>query len=262
MSSTISRILRNEVIAHDLYEMILEDTGAFKDALPGQFLHIKIPGNDSLLLRRPISINDLDTGLGRVHLVYQVVGKGTEILSSLKPGRKLDILGPLGNGFCVPETAKNIYIVGGGCGVAPLRFIGRKWSNRRINSFLGFRNKACAYQLEDFKAFSENLYIATDDGSLGERGTIINLLSKEMSKERPDLILACGPTPMLKELKDIAGSYSVPCQVSLEERMGCGVGGCLVCVCAVGTEQNKDYKKVCSHGPVFWSEEVFLDDRN
>lgn len=253
------KVLKNHKIADNLFKMTLFAPQISYSAYPGQFVHIKIPRDKSLLLRRPISINGAYPEEGRVDLVFQVVGKGTQILSKVEKDTDLDVLGPLGRGFWIQQGTKRIFIVGGGCGVAPIRFIGQKWGNLDITSFLGFRSKSVAYQIRDFENFSTNVYIATDDGSLGYKGSIISLLKEKLCVERPDVILSCGPLPMLKALRREALDHDIPCQISLEERMGCGVGGCLVCSCAVISNEHWDYKKVCTDGPVFWSKEVLLD---
>jgi len=252
-------IIENKKIASNIYKMTIISNHVAQTANPGQFIHIKIPYDESLLLRRPISINGVNRDQNLVDIVYQVVGKGTKILSHLVTGEKLDILGPLGRGFWIPKGTKKIYIVGGGCGVAPIRFIGERWNHLDIISFLGFRGQSWAYQIDEFEKFSRKVFLSSDDGSIGFKGPIISLLDKQLSIDKPDLIMACGPIPMIKALQKTLIKYDIPCQISLEERMGCGIGGCLVCTCAIGSKNNWNYKKVCTHGPVFWSEEVILD---
>ncbi|HZJ56881.1 MAG TPA: dihydroorotate dehydrogenase electron transfer subunit [Clostridia bacterium] len=252
------RVLENYEIANFIYKMTLDAGEIAQRAQPGQFVHIKIPEDASLLLRRPISINGVDLTTGQVDLIYQVVGKGTNILSGVKKDTKLDVLGPLGRGFWIPEGCMKLYIVGGGCGVAPIKFIGQRFGHLDITSFLGFRSRSAAYQIQDFESFSREVFISTDDGSMGEKGPILHSLRHKLSHERPDIILACGPVPMLKILQSFVAEHDIPCQISLEERMGCGVGGCMVCSCEIGDDGHRDYKKVCADGPVFWSEEVLL----
>ena len=254
-----AKVLENVEIADNLFKLTIVEPQISQSAYPGQFVHIKIPGDESLLLRRPISINGAYPEDGRVDLVYQVVGKGTRILSEVEKDTNLDVLGPLGRGFQIPEGTKKIYIVGGGCGVAPIRFIGQKWRHLDLTSFLGYRSKSISYQMDDFESFSREIFVSTDDGTLGDKGSIITVLEGQLSVEKPDLILSCGPLPMLKALQQVVLGRDIPCQISLEERMGCGVGGCLVCSCAIGNDDHWDYKKVCTDGPVFWSEEVLLD---
>lgn len=255
-----AKIIKNQEIAKDLYKISFNIPEIAETAKPGQFVHIKIPADSSLLLRRPISINGVNRQTGQLDLVYQKVGKGTEIISKAQPGTKLDILGPLGKGFWIPKGIKKVYVVGGGCGVAPVKFAAQEWRHLDITSFLGFRNRASSYQIEDFTSLSSRVLISTDDGSLGQKGSIITLLNDSILEQKPDLILACGPIPMLKAMQQTAEHFDIPCQISLEERMGCGVGGCLVCSCAIGHKDDWEYKKVCMDGPVFWSKEVMLDE--
>lgn len=256
-----ARVLENYEIADNLYKLTIEAGDISRKAEPGQFVHIRVPQDGSRLLRRPISINGVNQEEGQVDLIYQVVGGGTRILSKVDKGLELDVLGPLGRGFWVPEGTERLYIVGGGCGVAPTRFIGQIWGHLDITSFIGFQSRTKAYQIRDFEEFSKEMFISTDDGTLGHKGSIVDVLEQELSLERPDLIMACGPRPMLRALQDVVLEYDIPCQISLEERMGCGLGGCAVCSCAIGDSQNQSYKKVCVDGPVFWSEEVFLDEK-
>lgn len=253
-------VLDNHQIANDLYKMSLQAPEIAERVRPGEFVHIKVPKDESLLLRRPLSVNGVDRDKGQLDLVYQRVGKGTKIFASLKPGTLLDILGPLGKGFWIPDEVESIYIVGGGCGIAPVRFAAQEWSSLDITSFLGFRDKSYIYQVDDFEEFSNRVFISTDDGSQGYQGTITRALALQLKKKKPDLILGCGPTPMLRAVHELAESYDIPCQISLEERMGCGIGGCLVCSCAIKKKDGWDYKKVCHDGPVFWSKEVVLHE--
>lgn len=257
--SNISQILSNQSIAHNMYLMAIDSRTIADNGKPGQFIHIKIPADNSLLLRRPISINSIDRDRGIVYIAYQVVGKGTHILSMLKKGDKLDVLGPLGNGFSIPYEADNIVLVGGGCGIAPLRYIVDYWTDKTYTSFLGYRDRNSIYQLEIFDKASDKTYLSTDDGSQGEKGFITDILKRERENINSNLIIACGPINMLREVQTFSNEHNVPCQISLEERMGCGIGACMVCSCAVRSKKDLEYKKVCSDGPVFWSDEVILD---
>ena len=251
-------IIHNESIAENMYKLSIYAPDISSMAIPGQFVQIKIPNRQDLILRRPISINYTDTNSGIVELVYQIVGAGTKILSTLTSGNTLNVLGPLGQGFDIAD-AKNVYLVGGGCGVAPLRFISKKWPHLKVDAFLGFRSLSSVYQREEFTNTSEKVFLATEDGSLGNAGYVTDLVAMELKNDKPDLILACGPMPMLKIIQGLVKKHNIPCQISLEERMGCGIGGCLVCSCAIGKENWWQYKRVCADGPVFRSEEVLWD---
>lgn len=258
--SHICKIISNYSIATDMYLMAIANKYIATVGRPGQFIHIKIPHDDSLLLRRPISINSVNKDDGIVYIVYQVVGTGTKILSQLKEGDNLDILGPLGNGFSIPKGVENIVIVGGGCGIAPLKYIVDYWKDISYTTFLGYRDMDSIYQLMNFERASERLYLTTDDGSQGEKGVITKVFEREIDSISPQLIMACGPIPMLKEVQSIANGRNITCQISLEERMGCGIGACMVCSCMIRTKGGLEYKKVCSDGPVFLSDEVILDE--
>lgn len=256
-----SPIVKNEKIANGTYKLTLFAPYIAHNVVPGQFVHIKIPKDSSLILRRPISVNGIDEDNGTIDLVYQLVGKGTKLLSSLKPNEvDIDLIGPLGKGYSVKSSVKSLCLVGGGCGVAPLKLAAQKWSYLDITACIGFKNKSAAYQLDDFQNLCSQVFISTDDGSLGEKCFATDALIKLLEKQSPDLILGCGPVPMLKALQRISKKYNIPCQISLEERMGCGIGGCLVCSCAIITNNGWDYKRVCVDGPVFNSQEVMFDE--
>ncbi len=251
------------MIAVNMYKMTFISEDIALNAHPGQFVHIKVPYDNSLLLRRPISIHDVHPQTGMVEIAYQVVGRGTRILSRIDAGQFIDVLGPLGKGFDIPPGIRSALVVGGGCGIAPLKLLMRrlKETGVTINALLGFRNREYIYELEAFEGFSDRLMVTTDDGSFGRKGLVTQILEEELQHQMPDMMFACGPVPMLKGVHRLAGKYSIPCQVSLEERMGCGIGGCLVCSCAIRTSDGGfEYKRVCRDGPVFWSREVMLDE--
>lgn len=251
------RMIKNAQIADSMYQMSVIAPEIARAAMPGQFVHIKVPDDQSMILRRPISINSADEKSGLVDLVYQIAGKGTKLFSSLKEEDEINLLGPLGRGFDV-AGAKLVALIGGGCGIAPLRFVPKKWPHLKLHSFLGFRSLSTAYQWEEFSGFSEEVHIASEDGSLGDRGYVTDLADRFLKDQKPDLILSCGPVPMLKKVQELAAALQVPCQLSLEEKMGCGIGGCLVCSCGIAISDGWQYKRVCADGPVFKSEEVLF----
>lgn len=258
--SSLCVVNENIMIAENTFRMLICAPETAKLVKPGQFVHIKIPHDRSFLLRRPISISNVFTDSGGIiEIIYRVAGTGTYLLSQVKSADFVDVLGPLGNGFTKPKFVKRAFVVGGGCGIAPLKLLLKDWDDVKFSSFLGFKSKPYAYDLDQFELLSEHVFVSTDDGSLGHFGVVTDLLSLRLKREVPDLILACGPTPMLKETKYMAAKHGIPCQISLEERMGCGIGGCLVCVCETQNGANFEYKKVCSDGPVFWSDEVLLN---
>ena len=223
----------------------------------GQFLHIKC--GDDQFLRRPISvaIAGWDEPEDLVTLIFEVRGEGTRWLSQRKVGDKLDVLGPLGNGFDVSKEGRYL-LVGGGIGVPPLIEYGEssKWSSVAV---LGFRTRAKAFPAvtSRFEENCEQTHICTDDGTLGRHGFVDGQVRDILEKGNNfTAILACGPKLMLKSVAKAAAEFSVPCQVSMEERMGCGVGACLVCAVPM---RDGTMKHVCKDGPVFKAEEVDWD---
>ena len=246
------QVLSNRLLASETYSMVLKVPEKIqKDFCPGQFAHVKIPESGELLLRRPISINYMENG--EMALTYHIVGKGTRRLSEVKPGEILDVVAPLGNGFSILGK-KKIWLVGGGIGIAPLLSLRMLAPEAEFCAFLGYRGKEYLYQLKEFETFTKKLFVATDDGSFGEKCLVTDMLKRELLKEKPDAVLACGPTPMFRSLQAIQKETGIEIQASLEQRMGCGTGGCAVCVCKI----QGNYKKTCLDGPVFPLEEVEL----
>ena len=223
----------------------------------GQFLHVKC--GDGQLLRRPISvaITGWDEPKDLVTLIFEVRGEGTKWLSRRKVGDQLDVLGPLGNGFDVSKKGRYL-LVGGGIGVPPLIEYGEstKWSSVAV---LGFRTKTKAFPAvtSRFEENCEQTCLCTDDGTLGRHGFVDGQVRDILEKDHNfTAILACGPKPMLKSVAKVAAEFGVSCQVSMEERMGCGVGACLVCAVPM---KDGTMKHVCKDGPVFNAEEVDWD---
>lgn len=223
----------------------------------GQFLHIKC--GDSQLLRRPISVavTGWDEPEDLVTLIFEVRGEGTRWLSQRKVGDKLDVLGPLGNGFDVSREGRYL-LVGGGIGVPPLIEYGEalKWPRVAV---LGFRTKDKAFPAvtSRFEEHCEQTFICTNDGTLGRHGFVDDQVRDILAKDKNfTAVLACGPRPMLKSVAKAAAEFGIPCQVSMEERMGCGVGACLVCATPM---KDGTMKHVCKDGPVFNAEEVDWD---
>jgi len=251
MKREICRILSNDKVATDIYKMVIESKIISDMALPGQFLHIKVGKIYDPLLRRPISICDLDQIKGRITLLYRVCGKGTRLFAEIKSGDSLDIIGPLGKGFPIFES-KRASIIGGGIGIAPLLYLSKKLKSSDV--YLGFRDEV--YMIDEFMSNSDNVCIYTESGSHGDKGYPIEALEKNIN--RYDVVYACGPKKMLSVVKKLCEENDIECYISLEERMGCGIGACLVCACE--SSNNGEYKKVCTDGPVFNSREVNLDD--
>lgn len=235
-------------IADDVYEMVLEGDGAKYISAPGQFINIKI--NDSLqpYLRRPMSISDYDDD--HIVIVFRVVGEGTAILKDKKVGSELDCLIGLGNGFTIKDG--KALLVGGGLGTPPLYNLGKKLAKQgyEVITVLGFNSAKDVFYQDKFAEFSK-VYLATMDGSLGTKGTVIDVIKQE--EIAFDHYYACGPEPMLDAL---AINYPDNGQLSFEARMGCGFGACMGCSCKVKT---KPYKRICVEGPVLESDEVIVN---
>lgn len=255
-----AKILINDRVAPDIFHLVLETPKLAHRALPGQFVMIKVAPGPELPLRRPFGIHRLSVDTGRVEIIYQVVGKGTDILRSIKPEGHVEILGPLGNGFRLDQE-KKIGLVGGGIGIAPLLYAAEKAveEGREIVSFLGARTGDCLIALDKFEHLG-GVFVVTDDGSLGKKGLVCDPLEKYLEKQSLDLILGCGPLPMLRALAGITGAKKIPAQLSLEQRMACGVGACLGCALPVkaDTPERFVYKRVCYDGPVFPADEVLF----
>ncbi len=241
-------VLEKKSLTNTVFSMKLAADELVKDASPGQFIHIMCL--DRSVLRRPISISEALNGI--LTIVVEARGEGTKWLAERRTGDKLDVIGPLGRGFDL--NYKNIIVVGGGIGVPPMLFAAR--SAGAAAAVLGFRNKESVILAEDFRDVCENVYITSDDGSFGEHGTLALPLERLLGAGSFGAVLACGPRAMLKSVAALAAAYHVPCQVSMEERMGCGVGACLVCACRTQTGGKEKMSHVCKDGPVFRAEEV------
>ncbi len=229
-----------------------------KNAKPGQFVHLKCGDTLDPILRRPFSIHQIDYEKEILRIYYAVVGKGTQLLQKIRVNEVVSIMGPLGNGFTLVEE-KNVFLIGGGMGSAPLYFLAEELNKRdnKISIFLGAGNEEGIKIKDSFNKISKDIKVSTDDGSAGFHGNVLDLLSNCLSSQsKPQMIYTCGPVPMLKGIQKFAEDKDIPCQLSLESMMACGIGVCLGCVCQ-GKDKNY-YPKVCSDGPVFWAEEVEL----
>jgi len=254
-------ILSIDTLAPDIYLMRIKSGYIAQNALPGQFVNIRCCSGINALLRRPISICSVDREKGTFDIVFQLRGKGTELLAMKKAGDTVDIIGPLGKPFHMSDAFRKIAVVGGGIGIFPLLFLLEETRSSEKAAFLGFRNKECLVLSDDFERVCGSLHISTDDGSAGRKGLVTGLLEESLvSGETYDIIYACGPGPMLKKAADLAKKHNIRCQVSLEQRMGCGIGACLVCACKTRQGDDWDYSHVCKDGPVFWSDEVIFDE--
>lgn len=254
----MATVVNQEELQPGIFSMWLSCEAA-KSAVPGQFLNVYTK-NKEKRLPRPISICEIDKEDGKLRLVYRVTkeGSGTEEFSSYKEGDEVRILGPLGNGFPVEEFAgKNVILMGGGIGIPPMLGIASCFGEK-ATAVLGYRDKN-TFLTKDFEEKGATLCLASDDGSIGVHGNVIDAIKE--NKVEGNVIFACGPTPMLRGIKAYAKEAGITCYISLEERMACGIGACLGCVCQSKDEDHHSKvhnKRVCKDGPVFLAEEVEL----
>ncbi len=249
------KILENRKIAQDFYKMRLESPYLAANTKPGQFFEVKCSESGDPLLRRPLGAHRiLKNG---IELLYKIVGRGTVALSGKNAGERLDIIGPLGNGFTLSRAYP--VLIAGGTGVAPLVALAEELTKRKNRPYIiiGARTRAHLLCEKELAEFSDSLKVVTEDGSKGPRGLATAVLEKYLSVSGPRVpaIYACGPTAMLKAVAGIAGRKRIPCQVSLEEKMACGVGVCLGCPVKM-KGKGEGYKMVCKDGPVFNAEEI------
>ncbi len=247
------RISEKKSIACQMYSFIIDCPEVAEVAQAGQFVHI-LP--DGYTLRRPVSICGIDKKKGTLRIVFEVRGEGTEEISKLNENDLIDMIAPLGHGFSVDEKYKKVILIGGGIGTPPMLPLAEFYGEKAV-AVTGFRNANAVILKNDFEKTGAETIICTDDGSMGFHGLVTVPLEKEIEKEKPDCIYACGPKPMLKAVSEIAEKFSIECQVSLEERMGCGIGACLVCACKTKqADGSEHFAHVCKNGPVFNSKEV------
>ena len=246
--SQLCKLVSARALTQDVYDFVLECPPLAALARPGQFAQIRLPGHT---LRRPISICGIDKAAGTLRFVFQIRGEGTAELAQFQPGSQIEILAPLGNGFPV-DPAKRTLLVGGGIGVPPMLGVAAELKDKAV-AVLGFRSRDAVILEKDFQGVGAKTLIATDDGTYGHHGLVTDLCRDQEF----DCVMACGPAPMLKAVKALAQERGVPCFVSLEERMACGIGACLGCAVALNKEDGTQYfGHVCKDGPVFDSHRV------
>jgi dihydroorotate dehydrogenase electron transfer subunit len=264
------KILSNQRIAPECFRMVL--AGDFEDfnPQPGQFVMLRIGDGFDPLLRRPFAAFKFKNQKGIfLEIFYKVVGHGTRIMSHLNPEHKLDLLGPLGNGFKIPDKIKAAFIVAGGMGIAPLRGLIYHLVESQIGEiyvFMGARSSPELLFQDTFREMKVSLQVSTEDGSAGHKGLVTEIFSQflesyQLEEKNDKICFACGPLPMLEALACITSRYQFPCQVSLESRMACGIGACLGCVIKLRNQDHsgKDterYGRVCLEGPVFDIQEI------
>lgn len=239
----------------DVYSMWICCGEIAEHAKPGQFISV-YSKDGSKLLPRPISICEVDKEAGKLRIVYRVVGGGTEEFSGYQAGDDIVIMGPLGNGFPVEDNrGRKSFLIGGGIGIPPMLELARHLDGEK-QAVLGYRDEL--FLNEEFEAYA-SVTIATEDGSAGTKGNVLDAV-REQGLEA-DVIYACGPTPMLRAVKAYAAEHGIECWLSLEEKMACGIGACLACVCQsrdVDHHSHVHNKRICKDGPVFRAEEVEL----
>ena len=244
-----AQILANEQVAEKIFRIIVDAPELAEDSHAGQFVQVKI--SDAFTLRRPLGI--ASTSNGQVKIFYRVVGHGTEILSTRRAGERLDILGALGNGF-TPRDGK-ILLVGGGMGLAPLLCAAETFS---ADVLMGGRNVGeVNFWREEFLPHVEEIFVTTDDGSAGHHGFATDLLPEILSAKNYSAVWTCGPEIMMRGVAKLAEEKNLPCEVSFEKRMACGLGACLSC--SIDTVDGR--KKVCKDGPIFDAQKVFAKGR-
>lgn len=246
-------VVAKKEIAKGFFDLLVDCGDMAKESKPGQFVMVSC---GAFTLRRPISICDIDPQKGQLRLVFEVRGKGTEWLGGVNEGESLDILGPLGNGFCFFKINGPIVFVGGGIGVPPLLGAARAYQGGPTCAILGYRSSNAVILTEDFKAIGSDVRLATDDGSAGHHGLVTELLDERLRGGECGGIFACGPGPMLRVVSKMAIEKNIPCFVSMEQRMACGVGACLCCVCKAEIEGKEQYLHVCKNGPVFDAKKI------
>lgn len=267
-------VIMNSEAAERQFLMSLRAPACFPTPAPGQFVMIGVENGRDPFLKRPFSIHAFERreDCAVVETMYQIAGKGTKQLSRLLPEAEVSMMGPLGRGFAIARDRKNVVIIAGGIGVAPLCFLvghyrslirsdetAKMAMSRRIICYIGAKTADSLSGLEKMENRCEEIKISTDDGSQGYHGTVVALFRRDLPFFNPDdtRIYACGPVPMLRELAEILAGKGILCQVSMEERMACGLGACLGCaVSLMGMEGKITYKRVCKEGPVFNIQDV------
>ena len=239
-------VIKRQQLGDQYFRLTLEHGGQMLPVAPGQFVEVLVEGSREVMLRRPISVHDVDEVRGTLNLLIQIVGNGTRRLAELKEGDKLNVVYPLGHGFSTDIAAgSRALLVGGGAGIAPLLHLAKVLVTNGVRPtiLLGGRTADLIPVRDEFRPYGE-LHIATDDGSLGHKGLVI---SHPAFSEDYDMIYTCGPTPMMKAVASSAAKRGIRCEVSLENMMACGVGACLCCV----TDTDEGHRCVCKDGPVF-----------
>lgn len=248
-------IANKYAIAKEIYSFEILCPEIAEIASSGQFVHIRA---DGFTLRRPISICGIDKDKGTLRIVFEVRGEGTEKISQLNKGGLIDMLAPLGHGFTINENFKKVVLIGGGIGTPPMLPLAAIYG-KRAAVICGFRNSGAVILQEDFRKTGAETILCTDDGSAGIHGFVTKPLQELVKNGGIDAVYACGPMPMLKNIAGICRDNNIFCEISLEERMACGIGACLGCACRTVRDGEEYFAHVCKNGPVFNAEEVIFN---
>jgi len=250
-----AKVVSQQALTDDIFSMWIQADEIAGAAVPGQFISVYTKDTGKLL-PRPISLCQVDKEKGQLRIVYRVVGAGTSQFSGYQAGDGIEIMGPLGNGFPLERAAgKKVFLIGGGIGIPPMLELARQLDCEK-QAVLGYRD--VLFLNDEFEKFSD-VYVVTEDGSAGTKGNVLDAIRENGLKA--DVIFACGPTPMLRALKAYAEEHEIECWLSLEEKMACGIGACLACVCQskeVDEHSHVHNKRICKDGPVFLAQEVEL----
>jgi dihydroorotate dehydrogenase electron transfer subunit len=240
------KVIGNRRLNRDFFVLDLLAGNKLVSMFPGQFAQVKVEGSPDTFLRRPISIHDVDYGKNTIKFLIQIVGSGTRTLSKLKEGDNLNVVYPLGNSFTMPSDDARILLVGGGCGIAPLLFLGSylKEKGFSMDILLGFRNRERIVEYADYKKLG-NVFLTTEDGSEGEKGYVTD--HPGFKPGNYDMVYCCGPESMMKVVARFCRNSNVSCEVSIENLMACGIGACLCCV----VETTRGNVCTCTEGPIF-----------
>lgn len=260
MKQEMMTIVSQEQLAPRIYQMKLQGELVKEMKRPGQFLHLKVPRAD-LLLRRPISVNEINQREQTCTIIYRIEGDGTSYFAQMKANEQLDVLGPLGNGFDLTEVqqGQKVFVIGGGIGIPPMYELSKQLLEKKaaVTHFLGYASKEVAYFEQEFQKLAPT-HFATDDGSFGVKGNVGDLLSEAIKKEQPDFVYACGANGMLRAVATLFSEHE-RVFLSMEQRMACGMGACYACVCHVPNDETGTKSvKVCDEGPIFNAKEVVL----
>ena len=257
-----AKILSHKPVGRGFFRLVLKAPEMAAVALPGQFVMLRVSDTIDPLLARPFGISAVPTK-SSIEIIYRVVGRGTTLLTDREAGQTLSLLGPLGKSFPLPGKDATPVLVGGGSGFPPLHFLAQR-EGSKAHFFIGSRNKECLPPTGIMKSFREvtsKVHVATEDGSVGVRGMstdILNAFLTKMEKKTHLVIYACGPHAMLAAVSRIAAEHAIPCYVSMEERMACGLGACMGCSIPM---KAGGYKRACKEGPVFDSKEIDWSER-